>query len=86
MIKCKTNSQCDFCDARCANYYEETDDYIAWFEQIKRADGTLDYGKIIKYKKPYFQDGKEVLVMIEIFDDNEKEDKFLKMVFEDDKS
>lgn len=62
----------DFCDVRCVNYYEETDDYIAWFEPIKREDGTLDYSKIIKYKKPHFQDGKKVLVTIEIFDDKKR--------------
>jgi hypothetical protein len=64
MIKCKTNSKCDFCDARCANYYEETDDYYSWFMQINSPDEDFDYVKIIKYKKLHYENGKQVLFSI----------------------
>jgi hypothetical protein len=71
MIKCFSNSQCDFCDARCANYYEETDEYYSWYAQIATDDGT-DYVKITKYKTPHFENDKQVLFTIEVPDTKEE--------------
>lgn len=59
-MSCKINSGCDFCDARCAHYYEETEDYIATYHQVFMPDGTKEYCKIVRYKFPKYdeQNGK----------------------------
>lgn len=65
-MSCTKNSACDFCDARCANYYEETEDYIATYQQVLMPDGTYEYGKVIRYKIPKYdeQNGNQILYEI----------------------
>ena len=72
-MSCKTNSACDFCDARCAHYYEETEDYIATYNQVLMPDGTYEYCKIVRYKSPKYDElnGKQTLYEIIIPDDEE---------------
>ena len=72
MIKCKSKAQCDYCDARCSDCYEETDEYISWYQQISTIDGSTDYAKITKYKNPHFEEGKQVLFTIEMPDKKEE--------------
>lgn len=59
-MSCRTNSICDFCDVRCADYYEETEEYTATYSQIRMVDGTYEYCKVIQYKNPKYdkQSGK----------------------------
>lgn len=70
---CKTNDMCDFCDARCANYYEETEDYIVTYNQVLMSDDTYEYCKIIRYKFPKYdeQNGKQILFEIIVPDGKE---------------
>lgn len=72
-MSCKSNGVCDFCDARCGNYYEETEDYIATYNQVLMPDGTYQYCKIIRYKFPKYDErnGKQILFEIGFPDDNE---------------
>ena len=72
-MSCRTNSVCDFCDARCADYYEETEDYIATYHQVLMPDGTYKYYKIVCYKFPKYDErnGKQILYEIIIPDDKE---------------
>ena len=72
MTKCLQNSQCDYCDARCPDWYEETDEYVSWYQQISTIDESTDYVKIIKYKTPHFEEGKQVLFTVEVLDDKEE--------------
>ena len=72
-MSCKTNGVCDFCDARCANYYEETEEYIATYHQVLMPDNTYEYCKIVRYKIPKYDErnGKQILFEIGFPDDNE---------------
>lgn len=68
-MSCKSNAQCDFCDARCADWYEETEEYIATINQIHMPDGTYKYCKLIYYKVPkYGSNGKQIIYEILIPD------------------
>lgn len=71
MIKCFSNAKCDFCDARCADYYEETDEFYSWYVQAS-IDGGTDYVKVTKYKTPHFEGGKQVLFTVEVPDNKEE--------------
>lgn len=71
-MSCIINKTCDFCDStKCANYYEETEDYIAIYNQVLMPDGTCKCGKIVRYKFPKYdeQTGKQILLGIVISDD-----------------
>lgn len=72
-MSCKKNNMCDFCDARCPDYYEETEDYIATYHQVLMPDGTYQYCKIFRYKFPKYDErnGKQILFEIGFLDDNE---------------
>lgn len=64
-MSCKTNSACDFCDARCAHYYEETEDCIVTYKQMHMPNGTYEYCKVIYYKFPqYNKNGERILYEI----------------------
>lgn len=47
---------CDFCDARCANYYEETEDYIATYDQVCMPGGAYEYRRVVRYKYPKYDE------------------------------
>lgn len=74
-MSCITNDMCDFCDTRCANYYEETEDYIAIYNQVLIPDGICKDCKIVHYKFPKYdeQNGKQILLGIIIPDDKEND-------------
>lgn len=73
-MSCTTNDMCDFCNARCANYYEEeTENYIATCQLVLMPDGTYKCCKIVHYKFPKYdkRNGKQILLEIIIPDDEE---------------
>ena len=61
----KTNGVCDFYDSRCANYYEETEDYIATYHRVLMSDGTYQYCKILRYKFPKYDERNDKQILME---------------------